>query len=124
MTLRLSPVIVFCAVLAAVLLGAQQKGQYVHRQKQGTNGICKTPGQAFTDEWGAGQILPLSKDLSKLLRVGAIDYDQWQTTDNGGTFAITVLVATRSCLAVPGHYAYPNPLARQSEGNSDERRNM
>ena len=61
----------------------------VHGQKQGTNGTYKTPGQAFTDEWGVGQILPLSKNLSKLLQIGAIGYDQWQITENGGTFALT-----------------------------------
>lgn len=60
-----------------------------HGQKQGTNGAYKWPGQTFTDEWAFGQILPLSKNLSKLLQVGAIGYDQWQITDNGGTFAIT-----------------------------------
>jgi len=58
-----------------------------HGQKQGTNGTYKSPGQAFTDEWGVGQVLPLSKNLSKLLQIGAIGYDQWQITDNGGTFA-------------------------------------
>ena len=61
----------------------------VHGQKQGTNGTYKSPGQAFTDEWGVGQVLPLSKNLSKLLQIGAIGYDQWQITDNGGTFALT-----------------------------------
>lgn len=62
----------------------------VHGQKQITQGsVYKTPGQAFTDEWGVGQILPLSKDLSKLLQLGAIGYDQWQVTANGGSFAIT-----------------------------------
>jgi hypothetical protein len=39
--------------------------------------------------YGVGQILPLSKNLSKLLQVGAIGYDQWQITENGGTFALT-----------------------------------
>lgn len=53
----------------------------VHGQKQITNGHdYKRPGQAFTDEWGVGQVLPLSKDLSKLLQVGVIGYDQWQLT--------------------------------------------
>src|SRR5215472_702850 len=61
----------------------------VHGRKQGTSGTYKTPGQTFTDEWGFGQILPLRKDLSKLLQVGAVGYDQWQITDNSGTFAIT-----------------------------------
>src|SRR5271169_2815537 len=36
----------------------------------------KTPGQAFTIEWGLGQVLPLKKDLSRLLQVGLIGYDQ------------------------------------------------
>lgn len=55
----------------------------VHGQKQITQGsVYKTPGQAFTDEWGVGQILPLSKDLSKLLQVGVIGYDQWQLTSD------------------------------------------
>jgi hypothetical protein len=30
----------------------------VHGPRQGTNGTSKTPGQAFTVEWGLGQILP------------------------------------------------------------------
>jgi len=60
-----------------------------HGYKQGTNNTSKSPGQTFTDEWGIGQILPLKKDLSRLLQIGAIGYDQWQITDNGGTIAIT-----------------------------------
>ena len=48
----------------------------VHGQRQGTNNTYKTPGQAFTDEWGIGQILPLKKDFSKLLQLGVIGYDQ------------------------------------------------
>jgi hypothetical protein len=57
----------------------------VHGQKQGTNNTYKTPGQAFTDEWGLGQILPLKKDFSRLLQLGVVGYDQWQVTANGGT---------------------------------------
>lgn len=56
-----------------------------HGQRQGTNNTYKTPGQALTDEWGLGQILPLKKDFSKLLQLGVIGYDQWQVTTNGGT---------------------------------------
>ena len=44
----------------------------VHGPRQGTNNTSKTPGQAFTDEWGLGQILPLKKNLSQLLQVGVI----------------------------------------------------
>jgi len=53
-----------------------------HGQKRGTN---VTPGQAFTDEWGLGQVLPLAKDFSKLLQFGVIGYDQWQVSANSGT---------------------------------------
>jgi hypothetical protein len=45
----------------------------------------KTPGQAFTVEWGVGQVLPLKKDFSRLLQLGLVGYDQWQVTSNGGT---------------------------------------
>lgn len=54
----------------------------VHGQKSGTN---ETPGQAFTMEWGIGQLLPLDKYMTKLLQLGAIGYDEWQVTGNGGT---------------------------------------
>jgi hypothetical protein len=54
----------------------------IHGQKDGTN---ITPGQAFTDEWGFGQILPLKKDFTRLLQLGVIGYDQWQVTGNSGT---------------------------------------
>jgi hypothetical protein len=46
-----------------------------------------TPGQAFTDEWGLGQILPLKKDFSRLLQLGLVGYDQWQVTANQGLTA-------------------------------------
>src|SRR5271163_2977978 len=54
----------------------------IHGQKSGTN---ETPGQAFTDEWGLGQVLPLKKDFSRLLQLGLVGYDQWQVSNNGGT---------------------------------------
>jgi hypothetical protein len=47
-----------------------------------------TPGQAFTDEWGLGQIIPLKKDLSQLSQFGFVGYDQWQVTANGGNYLI------------------------------------
>jgi hypothetical protein len=56
-----------------------------HGQTAGTN---KTPGQAFTIEWGLGQILPLKKDFSRLLQLGFVGYDQWQVSDNGGTVTV------------------------------------
>lgn len=60
----------------------------VHGQRQGTNNTNKTPGQAFTDEWGVGQVLPLKKDFSQLLQLGVVGYDQWQVTANGGQVPI------------------------------------
>ncbi len=54
----------------------------IHGQKSGTN---ITPGQAFSDEWGVGQIVPLKKDFTRLLQLGVIGYDQWQVTGNSGT---------------------------------------
>jgi hypothetical protein len=53
----------------------------IHGQKSGTN---ITPGQAFTDEWGLGQILPLKKDFSRLLQLGFVGYDQWQVSNSSG----------------------------------------
>jgi hypothetical protein len=57
----------------------------VHGARPGILNTSKKPGQAFTDEWGLGQVLPLKKDLSQLLQVGGIGYDQWQITDNVGS---------------------------------------
>jgi len=48
----------------------------------------KTPGQAFTIEWGFGQVLPLKKNMSMLAQFGLVGYDQWQVTSNGGTVIV------------------------------------
>jgi hypothetical protein len=56
-----------------------------HGKKGGTD---ETPGQAFTTEWGLGQLFPLKKDSSSLLQLGLVGYDQWQITDNGGTTTV------------------------------------
>jgi len=47
-----------------------------------------TPGQAFTTEWGIGQVLPLKKDLSILAQLGFAGYDQWQVSSNGGNYLV------------------------------------
>jgi len=63
----------------------------IHGQKSGTNvgpGTAITPGQAFTDEWGFGQVLPLKKDFSRLLQLGFVGYDQWQVSHSSGTLFI------------------------------------
>ena len=55
-----------------------------HGSKTTALGTSATPGQAFTTEWGIGQVLPLKKDFSRLLQLGVIGYDQWQVSDNQG----------------------------------------
>ena len=55
-----------------------------HGSKTTAAGTSATPGQAFTTEWGIGQVLPLKKDFSRLLQLGLIGYDQWQVSDNQG----------------------------------------
>jgi hypothetical protein len=47
-----------------------------------------TPGQAFTDEWGIGQILPIKKNFSQLAQLGLVGYDQWQVSSDGGNYLI------------------------------------
>lgn len=59
----------------------------IHRKKSGTN---ETPGQAFTMEWGVGQLFPLDKTMTKLLQLGLIGYDQWQVTADGGTLGVGI----------------------------------
>jgi hypothetical protein len=58
--------------------------EFHHGSKTTAPGTSATPGQAFTMEWGIGQVLPLKKDFSRLLQLGVIGYDQWQVSDNGG----------------------------------------
>ena len=58
----------------------------------------KTPGQAFTMEWGLGQVLPLKKDLSMLAQLGVVGYDQWQVSNNGGTVIVAGIPIRASLL--------------------------
>jgi hypothetical protein len=55
-----------------------------HGSKATARGTTATPGEAFTIEWGLGQVLPLKKDFSRLLQLGLIGYDQWQVSANSG----------------------------------------
>jgi hypothetical protein len=57
----------------------------IHGQKSGTN---ITPGEAFTMEWGFGQVLPLKKDMSRLLQLGLVGYDQWQVSHSSGALTV------------------------------------
>ena len=70
----------------------------VHGSRSGVNNTSKTPGQAFTMEWGAGQVLPLKKNLTQLLQLGVVGYDQWQVTADSGTASIGNLVVPASIL--------------------------
>ena len=74
-----------------------------HEQKRDIN---ITPGEAFTDEWGLGQILPLKKDESRLLQVGVIGYDQWQVTANKGLTA-TVPYYSVHAIGVQSNFLLP-----------------
>lgn len=67
----------------------------VHGRKSGTD---VTPGQAFTMEWGFGQVLPLKKDLSRLLQLGLVGYDQWQVSHNGGTTTVAGIPVPASAI--------------------------
>ena len=72
----------------------------IHGQKPITNAVSgaplkKTPGQAFTIEWGLGQVLPLKKDFSRLFQIGLVGYDQWQVSDSSGS---TILGTPASAL--------------------------
>jgi hypothetical protein len=67
----------------------------IHGQKSGTN---ITPGQAFTMEWGLGQVLPLKKDFSRLLQLGLVGYDQWQVSNNSGTKFVGGIPVPQSAL--------------------------
>ena len=94
----------------------------VHGGRAGTNGTNKTPGQAFTMEWGLGQVLPIKKNFSQLLQLGLIGYDQWQVTANGGTVPIgsTNLTIPASTLpyysvhAIGGQATYILPMKNLS----------
>lgn len=67
----------------------------IHGQKTGTN---LTPGQAFTIEWGLGQVLPLKKNLSMLAQLGLVGYDQWQVSSNGGTVTVAGIPVPASAI--------------------------
>jgi len=55
-----------------------------------------TPGQAFSQEWGLGQVLPLKKNMSQLAQLGLVGYDQWQVSSNGGNYLVAGLPVAAS----------------------------
>ncbi len=62
----------------------------IHSTKDGSH---ITPGQAFSVEWGIGQMIPLDKRFTKLFQIGLVGYDQWRVTDDSGTIAAKLLPA-------------------------------
>lgn len=70
------------------------------------SGINITPGQAFTMEWGLGQALPLDKDMSKLVQIGLVGYDQWQVSDNGGLTKLLPYYSVHA-LGAQGNFIIP-----------------
>ena len=45
-------------------------------------------GPGLHHEWGFGQVLPLKKDMSRLLQLGFVGYDQWQVSHSSGTLIV------------------------------------
>jgi hypothetical protein len=70
------------------------------------SGINITPGQAVTTEWGLGQALPLSKDMSKILQIGFVGYDQWQVSNNGGVTRLLPYYSVHA-LGAQGNFIAP-----------------
>ncbi len=73
----------------------------VHGQRQGSHSTEKTPGQAFSMEWGVGQVLPLKKNMTQLLQLGVVGYDQWQVTADSGTVPIPGTNLTANAGLIP-----------------------
>jgi hypothetical protein len=92
----------------------------VHGARPGVDYTSKKPGQAFTQEWGVGQVLPLKKNLSQLAQLGVVGYDQWQVTDNGGSAVLGSLIFPASILphydvhAIGGQIGYIAPTKNLS----------
>ena len=77
-----------------------------HGKRAGTNGTEKTPGQAFTIEWGLGQVLPLKKNMTQLLQLGVVGYDQWQVTADSGTINIPRTSLNADASLIPYYSVY------------------
>ena len=51
------------------------------------------PGQTMNLDYSVTQIVPLKKDMSRLLQLGFVGYGQWQTTDRSGPGVNPVIAA-------------------------------
>jgi hypothetical protein len=58
----------------------------VQGQKQRASGTPAVLGESFTMEWGVTQLLPLNRQMTKVLQFGVAGYDEWLNARNGGTF--------------------------------------
>jgi hypothetical protein len=76
-----------------------------HGKKSGTN---ITPGQAVTMEWGLGQALPLNKELTKIVQIGFVGYDQWQVSNNSGITRLLPYYSAHA-LGAQGNFLAPKP---------------
>jgi hypothetical protein len=84
----------------------------VHGKKQLASGAYINPGQAFTMEWGLGQVLPLKKDFSRLLQFGLVGYDQWQVSPNKGAVVNNLLpFYSANAIGIPNEFYRSNQRA-------------
>ena len=66
------------------------------------------------------QVLPLKKDQSQLVQLGVVGYDQWQVTDNGGTYSLGGVILPAKILphysahAIGGQIGYIAPAKNLS----------
>lgn len=77
-----------------------------HGSREILGGGHVTPGQAFTMEWGIGQALPLAKDMSKLVQIGLVGYDQWQVSSNSGITSVLPFYSAHA-LGAQGNFIMP-----------------
>ena len=54
-------------------------------------------------EWGIGQVLPIKKNMSQLLQIGMVGYDQFEVTSDSGTIPIPGTSQTTNANVLPGY---------------------
>ena len=58
----------------------------IQGQKQRASGTPAVLGESFTMDWGVTQLLPLNRQMTKVLQFGVAGYDEWLNAKNGGAF--------------------------------------
>ncbi len=84
-----------------------------HTTQQGTN---IHPGQTFNLDYSLMQILPLQKDMQRLLQFGLVGYGQWQTSNNSGPAVDPALPAHYRVNAIGGAANVILPARKASVG--------